>query len=531
MYVKNIYVSISFKLICICLYIIKINDFLVFSSVTIPFYYENKNQLNSVISISSPEEYFEQNLKLATYTNIKVNNKIIKFHLTLDRFTSYMSEKDFNKVQEDKENRDENLYSLDYIGISLANFQKCDFHFLINGTIEKKIENYTFFTVKKMKNDTEYNTKTHAYATEKNEIGLNIVKGNKYDTVDVGDYEPYLDPDFLLLKNKQSNLFYPKYLRKLDVKYIIKNGGYNVEEQTNMINQLKSNELISSYAFTIKFDKNNDLNGTIVIGGYPHEIDPKHYQEKYFIYDLIKVKYFYFYLHYTFKDITYGNEKLYWTKDAEFSFEFPFILSTWNYWKYLNQKFFNNEKYSKFCYEKKVGDYYTKYCSKEIIDKFQPFYFYLSKEYIKENQTDYIELNYKDLFIKSSFDDNKYLFQMSFVDNSYGWIFGKPLFKKYTTVIDQDRKLFGFYTESGEYNESNKPKDDEPESNNFKIWFYIIIIIACIFFIVAVILTIFFCKKFHFNKRKIKANELDDDYDYSSNKDKEQNPNGLLINE
>ena len=109
MYVKNIYVSISFKLICICLYIIKINDFLVFSSVTIPFYYENKNQLNSVISISSPEEYFEQNLKLATYTNIKVNNKIIKFHLTLDRFTSYMSEKDFNKIQEDKENRDENL--------------------------------------------------------------------------------------------------------------------------------------------------------------------------------------------------------------------------------------------------------------------------------------------------------------------------------------------------------------------------------------------------------------------------------------
>ena len=74
-------------------------------------------------------------------------------------------------------------------------------------------------------------------------------------------------------------------------------------------------------------------------------------------------------------------------------------------------------------------------------------------------------------------------------------------------------------------------RDDELEYNNFKIWFYIIIIIACIFFIVSVILTIFFCKKFHFNKRKIKANELDDDYDYSSNKDKEQNQNGLLINE
>ena len=60
-------------------------------------------------------------------------------------------------------------------------------------------------------------------------------------------------------------MFYPKYLRKLDVKYIIKNGGYNVEEQTNMINQLKSNELISSYAFTIKFDKKMKLSNWLLL--------------------------------------------------------------------------------------------------------------------------------------------------------------------------------------------------------------------------------------------------------------------------
>ena len=71
-------------------------------------------------------------------------------------------------------------------------------------------------------------------------------------------------------------------------------------------------------------------------------------------------------------------------------------------------------------------------------------------------------------------------------------------------------------------------KDEEP--NIFKNWFYLLLMFASVFFIFSVILITIFCKKYPFNKRKIKANELDDDYDYNT-KDKDRNQNDLLINE
>ena len=543
---KNFQCFFSFKLISLFIYIFQLENFLVFSYVSIPFYYENKNQNNSFLHISSPREYYEQILNLSTYVDMKVNDKIIKFHLTTERYASYISEIDYNETepQEISENNKQQIYSLDYLGITYANLQKTSFNFLVNSTVEQTMKNYSLFIVKKMKKAREYEISTYCYATEKNEIGLKVVKGNKFDNVYVGDYEPYIDPGYNLIKNSSYNSSNKSNIRKLDTQYIIKNGGYNVEDKTNIINQLKSNNLISSYAFTIKFDKNNEFNGTVIIGGFPHEYDSKKYQEKYFIYDAVQVKYYYYYWHYEFKDISCGDFKFEWVKEGEFSFEFPFILSSYNHRNYLDKQFFKNENYSKFCNEEKVGEYYVKYCSKEVIDKLQPFYFYLSKTYLMENQTDYIELNYNDLFIKSEFDDNIYLFQMIFVDNSYRWIFGKPFFKKYTIVFEQDKKIIGFYTKLNEYNETNNNNEgnngdnsekNENKSDALKDWFYLIVIFAVTFFIFSVILTVLLCKKIVFGRRKIKANELDDDYVYNTDVDKneknDKNQKDLLINE
>ena len=111
---------------------------------------------------------------------------------------------------------------------------------------------------------------------------------------------------------------------------------------------------------------------------------------------------------------------------------------------------------------------------------------------------------------------------------------GKPLFKKYTTVFDQDKKTIGFYTESKEYNISNNDTDKQNENQNnpLKSWFYLIIIFAAIFLVFSIVLTVLFCKKYPFGKRKIKANELDDEYDYRSKKEKnDENQKDLLINE
>ena len=529
MNVNNYFFSHSVKLISFFIYILKIQDFLVFSYITIPFYYENSAHINSINSVSSAKEYFELMLNLSTYTNVNINNKIIKFHLTFDRFASFMSEKNYNETCKNPENIEQNLYSLSYIGITFANYQTNNFHFIVNETKDLEF-NYTLFVVKKMKEASDYERSNYCYATEENEIGFNLIKGRKYHPVYVEGYEPYLDPDFFYLKEKENNSFYPRNIRKLDTKYIIKNGGYNVEENTNLINQLKSKDIITSYAFRINFDKNNDLNGSLIIGGYPHELDPKHFQEKYFIYDTVKIDYSLYYYNYIFKDIAYGEQKLEWAKNAEFNLEFPFILSNWNYLKYLDEQFFKNEKYNKSCFQDKVGEYFVKYCSKDVIENFQNLYFYLDKQYLKENQTNYIEFSYKDLFIKSSFDEEIYLFQMIFADNSYRWILGRPLFKKYTTVFDQDKKIFGFYTETNEYNTDNNNNNRDNNKNYIlKDWLYLIIILAAVFFTFCIILVIVLCKRYPFGKRKIKANELDDDYEYCSDKDKNQN--ALFIND
>ena len=119
---------------------------------------------------------------------------------------------------------------------------------------------------------------------------------------------------------------------------------------------------------------------------------------------------------------------------------------------------------------------------------------------------------------------------MIFADNSYRWILGRPLFKKYTTVFDQDKKIFGFYTETNEYNTDNNNNNRDNNKNYIlKDWLYLIIILAAVFFTFCIILVIVLCKRYPLGKRKIRANELDDDYEYCSDKDKNQN--ALFIND
>ena len=55
--------------------------------------------------------------------------------------------------------------------------------------------------------------------------------------------------------------------------------------------------------------------------GIPHEIDPIHYNETYYIYDRVYRYTVYHHWHYAFKDIVYDGEKLGWVKDVEFSLD------------------------------------------------------------------------------------------------------------------------------------------------------------------------------------------------------------------
>ena len=493
--------------------------------ITLPFFYINKNTRESSPNTTTPKSYFESFLNYSVYTKLKINNKDLDLHLTLDRYATYISEKRYKEINPEISNidNDQKLYSLEYIGIYRAKYRRNKLSLLLNNTKEYIYNNFSIFMTTKMSNSSDYEINRYAYATENEEIGLNILKGNKYTKVYVQEYyDDYSDVNlYNTFQIKNDNKFlYSNNPTLLEESFVLRNDGYNVEENTNIISQLKKNDIISSYVFSIKIDDKNDEKGKIVIGGLPHEIDPKHFNETYYIYDRVPIE-IYYHWHYVFKDIIYDGEKLGWVKDVEFSLDFGFILSTDNYKKFLDQKFFKNSTYADSCKEEKVGEYFVKICNENVIKYFKTIYFYLSYNYIESNRKNYIEFNYQDLFVKAPGDNDLYYFQIVFVDNSYKWIFGRPLFKKYQTVFDQDKKIIGFYTETGEYNYNNY---------NNKSKFPFVWILVIILFICLISLMILFYIKYPFKTRKKKANELDDDFDYESDANKKNEKDQLFIN-
>lgn len=120
-------------------------------------------------------------------------------------------------------------------------------------------------------------------ATENEEIGFNVLKGNKIQKVEVEeDYEPYdpYDPyepyepyDPYTDEENNNNSNNKNNDGKVGEKYVNKNNFYLIEENTNIITQLKKQTIISSYTFCIKYDNKNEEKGKIIRGGMPHEYE------------------------------------------------------------------------------------------------------------------------------------------------------------------------------------------------------------------------------------------------------------------
>ena len=501
----------------------------IYSTITLPFTFINKKTNTSAPVTTTPKDYFESFLKNPIYTTLKINNKPIKFHLTLDRHTTYISQKTLSEIDpvaaEIKE--DEDLYSLEYIGIYRAKYTKSSFDFISNNN-NISLNNYTFFMVKKMCEEFDYTIKTKYLATEDEEIGFNVLKGNKMEKVTVEEEDE--DDPYYLYNNENIELYDSQKEGKLGEKWVNKNNGYLIEENTNIITQLEKQKFISSYTFSIIYDNKNEEKGKIIIGGMPHEYDPKHFSEKYFIYHTATLGEGYGNWGLNLNDIKYDGVSLPYIKSAEITIDFGFILSTPTYKDYLDNKFFNDPDYAEFCKEEKVDDYLVKYCDEKVIKNFKKISFVLSNQYNAYNQSNVLEFDYNDLFIKAPGDNKLYYFQIVFPSNTYfKWKLGRPVFKKYPAVFDQEKKIFGFYTQTGEYDITDDGKASDNGSRLSFSWILVIILS-----IILIGLAIAFFNVLPYIKRKKKANELDDEYDYPTGNIPENEPKNekkdLLIN-
>ena len=279
------------------------------------------------------------------------------------------------------------------------------------------------------------------------------------------------------------------------------------EESANFISQLKKKDKINSFAFTIKYNSNNEENGEIIIGDLPHEYAPDIYSAENYFFDSVSItKEPPFNWHFIYKKCLYEEEQIDTRNSVKLSIDFGFIRGNKNLQNHLEENFFDKNS----CYKDKTkNNYYIYYCKENAIKNLKPIVFELDSKYCPTNLNAKFEFNFKDLFVK---DNNKnsdiYYFQIVFPsDGSYNnWIFGKPLFKKYQMVFDQDRKTYGFYVKL------NEKKNDNNIDKSLKVSWALVVI----FIIVSLVLLYFLCKLIAKLPRRLKANELEDSFTYDS---------------
>ena len=292
-----------------------------------------------------------------------------------------------------------------------------------------------------------------------------------------------------------------------------KEDNYKLIKKSNILYQLKENNLISNYNWFFLYDKWDNNNGRLILGAAPHEIFPKQYSQK----DLIllnsqidssighnwKI---------IFKDIYLDNFHLR-NLTTELIFDSEIIIAPRELDTLLLKYFLQEELNNKNCFQQ---SYYLKshyvttlknyYCNiniqKEIYEKL-PNIKFNSKEF---NFT--FEINKNDLLqIEGNYIFFKILF---FIEDNPIWLLGKPFTLKYQFVFNSDTKQIGIYNPDFVY---EKPKTTW---NTKKFWLVFTIIILCIIF---TILGVVIGKKIYGLKRKQKANELTDDFEYISNSD------------
>ena len=284
----------------------------------------------------------------------------------------------------------------------------------------------------------------------------------------------------------------------------------------NFINILKKNNIITEYYFSIEYKDNNS--GNLIIGDMVHlhddEYNKKYYKEMYIteftgvltwnvnmdsIYTAPKDN---------LEKKTIVGEKIY----AYFKIEYGMVLGTDRYKQYLLSDFLSEKIDKKLCFEERSLFYISYYCKEEVdLTQFKSLFFYIE-------ELDYtFELDYKDLFYKN--DDGNNYFLVYFNTNSeredyfeFFWTFGEPFFKKYNIIFNQDAKRFGFYTAIND--EINEEKTFWQKNK----WYIILIIILVLVFSGLGIMIFLYLKVLP--KRKIKANELDDGFEYTSDDNK-----------
>ena len=125
------------------------------------------------------------------------------------------------------------------------------------------------------------------------------------------------------------------------------------------------------------------------------------------------------------------------------------------------------------------------------------------------------ELNSDDLF--EDIGDRKYFLVNFAIVSETKWVLGRPFLVKHNFTYDISARTVGMFFGKKEL----EPKDNNTDKNNHKfnkVWIYVII--ACIIIFILSVVIFYLIKKI---PRKKRVNELEENFDYRENKDKNTN--------
>ena len=270
----------------------------------------------------------------------------------------------------------------------------------------------------------------------------------------------------------------------------------NSHEATNdlsFIYQIKQAANLDSYSFTLKY--NNDQEGELIIGAYPHTYDNK-FNEKFFYYAKAGSNKNGVNWVINFDNIRYNNKSVnVGSKKSLVNIEYGLIQAPYKYKTYFKNNFYGDKCQERFYSKRNVT---LIHCGSNFdIKSFKNLSFNLI-----DIDVEFV-LTYEDLFIK---ENNEYIFGIVFDEDIEAkdptWIFGKSFMKKYELVFDLDKKLIGLYKEG---------KDESGRKGKANVFIVIVLIILAIVVVGLVIFIIYYLKK----PRKSRAFELNDDnFDY-----------------
>ena len=292
---------------------------------------------------------------------------------------------------------------------------------------------------------------------------------------------------------------------------------HEITKDTDFIMQMKEKKIVDSPIYML--DYKDFYNGIFYIGNYYHEFNKDYNQN-----DLIQInagmpdK--------PIKDweilinkVISGNEVVQDNTFLILFYEFGIIGAPIQYYNHTKNNFFKKYLEDGICEEKNGQDIAASFQKYKYIvcenKKFKVESFPELKFFNAEKEYNF-SLSYKHLFYEFK---NKIYFliihPLLTISNYDFWYIGKPFFLKNKLFLDKDTMTIGFYNIIEEDKKNDKREKDEEINKQLK---YIIIIVVLI--LVIIFILFFFIKKI-IKGRKKRANELEEDVDYTPYKEQD----------